>query len=114
VPGAFLTVADNPIYRVYNHDVRLWDFSAVADQQTAGLIMKLGGGFYIWALIAFLFFRWVSSNAPTLRPDASHVVRAGDLAGAPEAGDVLDVETSDLTFEDVQSAFSQAGEPISE
>ena len=110
VPGAFLTVADNPIYRVYNHDVRLWDISAVQDQQAAGLIMKLGGGFYIWGLIAFLFFRWVSRNAPTLRPDdADRVVGNG-----VSAIDLDDVEASDLTFEDVQTAFSKAGEPVTE
>ena len=29
-----------------------------ADQQAAGLIMKLGGGFYLWTLITVMFFRW--------------------------------------------------------
>lgn len=106
VPGAFLTVADNPIYRVYNHNVRLWDISAVADQQAAGLIMKLGGGFYIWALIAFLFFRWNNQNESTLRP--------GDDAIVIETTTAHRGEASDLTFEEVQSAFERAGEPISE
>ena len=101
VPGAFLTVAENPLYRVYDHDVRLWGVSAVDDQQAAGLIMKLGGGFYIWALIAFLFFRWVGRNEPTLRPGSDAIV-------------TTPTEASDLTFEDVQTAFQRAGEPVPE
>lgn len=106
VPGAFLTVADNPLYRVYNHDVRLWGISTVADQQAAGLIMKLGGGFYIWGWIAFLFFRWANRNDSTLRPDDADVVRDPAFA--------IDNDESDLTFEEVQSAFERAGEPVSE
>ena len=106
VPGAFLTVADNPLYRVYDHDVRLWGISTVADQQAAGLIMKLGGGFYIWALITFLFFRWVNRNDRTLRPGAADIVT--------EPAFVVDNDHDNMTFEAVQSAFDRAGEPVTE
>jgi putative membrane protein len=106
VPGAFLTVADNPLYRVYNHDVRLWGISAVADQQAAGLIMKLGGGFYIWAWIAFLFFRWANRDDSTLRPGDADIVH--------DPAFVINNGESDLTFEEVQTAFDHAGEPITE
>ncbi len=116
VPGAFLTVAEDPLYRVYDHDVRVWGLSAVEDQQTAGLIMKLGGGFYIWVLIAFLFFTWVSRNEKGLRPDG--VTAGSGSPGAPHGAspesDQGDAGDNDLTFEDVQSAFERAGEPISE
>jgi putative membrane protein len=105
VPGAFLTVAENPLYRVYNHDVRLWGISAVADQQAAGLIMKLGGGFYIWAIITFLFFRWVNRNESGLRPGD------GDVLGAPVSGG--DSDESDVTSQTVPSVLERAGEPIS-
>jgi len=98
VPGGFLTVAENPIYRVYDHDVRLWGVSVVDDQQAAGLIMKLGGGFFIWSCIAFLFFRWVSSHQTSFHPDK-------DGAAVP---------AEELTFAEVQTAFELAGEPISE
>ena len=110
VPGAFLTVAESPLYRVYDHDVRLWGVSAVDDQQAAGLIMKLGGGFYIWALIALLFFRWVSSNGPTLRPSDDDVVVVDPTRDPAES----ELAESDLTFAAVQSAFERAGEPVSE
>lgn len=103
VPGGFLTVADHPLYRVYDHDVRLWGINAVDDQQAAGLIMKLGGGFYIWTLIAILFFKWVSQNQSTLRPTEP----ARSVDEVAEGDDAL-------TFEEVQSAFERAGQPISE
>ena len=58
VPGAFLTFAQGAVYSVYDHDVRLWGIGVRADQQAAGLIMKLVGGMYLWGWIGVLFFRW--------------------------------------------------------
>lgn len=92
VPGAFLTFAEEPVYSVYDHPVRLWGISAVDDQQAAGLIMKLGGGFLIWTIIIFLFFTWVSRQE-SLRPDSN--------GSQPPV----------LTFDEVQTAFDRAGEP---
>ena len=101
VPGGFLTFAEDPLYRVYDHPVRLWGVSAVDDQQAAGLIMKLGGGFYIWTIIAFLFFKWVKENQDGWQP-------IGQIVPTATA------EEPPLTFEDVQSAFELSGEPVSE
>jgi putative membrane protein len=58
VPGAWLTMAGSPVYAAYDHLPRLWGISVVADQQYAGLIMKLGGGAWLWTLIIAVFFRW--------------------------------------------------------
>ena len=58
VPGGFLTFAQGAVYSAYDHDVRLWGIGLQADQQAAGLIMKLVGGMYLWAWIGVLFFRW--------------------------------------------------------
>jgi putative membrane protein len=58
VPGAWLTMAESPVYAAYDHLPRLWGISAVTDQQYAGLFMKLGGGAYLWGLIIVIFFRW--------------------------------------------------------
>lgn len=60
IPAGFLTFARVPIYSAYAFDGRIWDVSAVSDQQAAGVIMKVIGGFYLWTIIAFVFFRWVS------------------------------------------------------
>ena len=32
------------------------------DQQMAGVIMKLGGGFFLWTVITVLFFKWAARN----------------------------------------------------
>jgi putative membrane protein len=58
VPGAWLTMAEYPVYSAYDHLPRLWGISAVIDQQYAGLVMKLAGGAYLWGLIIVIFFRW--------------------------------------------------------
>jgi putative membrane protein len=99
VPGGFLTFAESPLYRVYDHPVRLWGIDPIADQQAAGLIMKLAGGAYIWTIIIVLFFRWVRGQQTSWHPTAS------EQTPAPEP---------ELTFADVQSAFDRAGAPISE
>lgn len=58
VPASFLTFGDGVVYSFYESVPRLWDISAIADQQVAGLIMKVGGGFLLWGIIAVLFFVW--------------------------------------------------------
>jgi putative membrane protein len=59
VPASFLTFASAPIYTAYIEAPRLFAWlTPVQDQQIAGLLMKIGGGLVIWAVIAVLFFRW--------------------------------------------------------
>ncbi|MGI8983582.1 MAG: cytochrome c oxidase assembly protein [Acidimicrobiales bacterium] len=58
VPASFLTFNDQPLYKIYATFPRLWGISALTDQQTAGLIMKIVGGLYLWVIIAIIFFRW--------------------------------------------------------
>lgn len=62
VPGGFLTFAQGAVYSAYDHDVRLWGIGLQADQQAAGLIMKLVGGMYLWTWIGVLFFRWAGAQ----------------------------------------------------
>jgi len=58
VPASFLTFGNTPLYRIYETFPRLWGVGALTDQQVAGLIMKIAGGFYLWTVIAVIFFRW--------------------------------------------------------
>lgn len=58
VPASFLTFADVPIYRIYEDLPRLWGLDVLTDQLVAGLIMKIGGGFLLWGVIAVIFFKW--------------------------------------------------------
>lgn len=60
VPASFLTFGDRPLYHVYEPFLRPWDISALADQRTAGLIMKILGGLVLWAVITVVWFRWYS------------------------------------------------------
>ncbi len=77
VPASFLTFGSHPLYQIYETLPRLWGISALDDQQTAGLIMKIVGGFYLWIVIAAIFFRWYAREeraeqqarrAPPARP----------------------------------------------
>ena len=58
VPASFLTFGSHPLYHVYEHFARPWRISALGDQRTAGVIMKLAGGAILWGVITRIFFRW--------------------------------------------------------
>ena len=59
VPAAFLTFSPLPLYALYELAPPLWlGFDPVRDQQTAGIMMNVVGGFVLWGIIAVLFLRW--------------------------------------------------------
>jgi len=58
VPASFLTFGTTPLYAVYVDMPKLWGISPMTDQLSAGLIMKIAGGFILWGVIAALFFKW--------------------------------------------------------
>jgi len=62
IPASFLTFGATPLYRFYVGLPHLWGLSTLEDQQTAGLIMKLGAGMLLWMLIAVIFFRWAADE----------------------------------------------------
>lgn len=62
IPASFLTLGDQPLYKIYETFPRLWGISAHTDQVLAGFIMKFGGGFILWAGITFVFFRWYNEE----------------------------------------------------
>ncbi|MDP9069555.1 MAG: cytochrome c oxidase assembly protein [Actinomycetota bacterium] len=70
VPASFLTFANTPIYEFYATVPRLWGIDVITDQQSAGLIMKIGGGLLLWLVITYLFFRW---NAAEERQEVDEV-----------------------------------------
>ena len=93
VPASLLTFGARPLYRIYETFPRLWGFSALDDQQVAGLIMKVGAGFYLWVVIAAIFFRWYArEERQAAHPD--------DAPG--DDGDVL-------LWEDVEAELRQLG-----
>ncbi|MEX2255764.1 MAG: cytochrome c oxidase assembly protein [Acidimicrobiia bacterium] len=68
VPASFLTFGDKPLYRFYEGLPHIWGLSTLEDQQMAGLMMKIGAGMLLWALIAVLFFRWAADEERRQRP----------------------------------------------
>ena len=100
VPAAFLTFSPLPLYGLYELAPPLWlGFDPTADQQAAGIVMNVGGGFVLWAIIATLFLRWAAAKeaedtaARRLRNEATlarmaaldpETAGAAGTAGAPE------------------------------
>jgi putative membrane protein len=68
IPASFLTFGTSPLYRRYESLPKLWGISALDDQLIAGLIMKIGAGLVLWALIAVIFFRWAAAEERRNRP----------------------------------------------
>ena len=62
IPASFLTFSNVAIYPAYGEAALTYGLTAVADQTIAGLIMKIGGTFYFWALMAIIWFRWASEE----------------------------------------------------
>ena len=81
IPSAFLVFGDATLYPAYESVLRPWDVNVVDDMQVAGLIMKLGGGFYLWTIIAVKYFRWAGEQERADR--ARRLERAGHTPVAP-------------------------------
>jgi putative membrane protein len=65
LPGiiaALITFSDRVIYPTYGAAPRITTLDPLADQQLAGLIMKLAGTFALWLLASIIFFIWANSE----------------------------------------------------
>ncbi|WP_436793898.1 cytochrome c oxidase assembly protein [Actinospongicola halichondriae] len=88
IPAAWLALADGVLYDAYDKPARLWGIGVTSDQQAAGLIMKLGGGVFLWIVIVFIFFRWSAKqdHGTTARraivDDDGNVVGVEDRVGS--------------------------------
>ena len=100
VPASWLIFADGSVYDVYDTAFRLWDVSVTSDQQAAGVLMKLGGGSYLWAVMAVIFFRWAygQQSGDPVRMAATRTPRSD-----PPPADAA------LTYDEVEAAFAAAG-----
>jgi len=100
VPASWLIFAEGSVYDVYDTAFRLWGVSVTSDQQAAGLIMKLGGGFYLWGVMAVIFFRWAYGQQSG---DAVRMERTRTARYDPVTPD------GSLTYGEVEAAFAAAG-----
>jgi cytochrome c oxidase assembly factor CtaG len=91
VPAAFLTFSPLPLYGLYELAPPLWiGYDAIADQQAAGIVMNVIGGFVLWGIIAALFLRWGKEQQEADRvangaSNAERLARAREAAGASTA-----------------------------
>ena len=112
VPAGWLTFAEGVVYSAYDHADPLWGISPTDDQQAAGAVMKVVGGFYLWALITIRYFRFTSGRREAdlarraRKQPTPNRERSGSYALTPD----LTFDT-DLTFDDVQRAFDEHPEP---
>jgi putative membrane protein len=65
VPASFFTFSQYPIYTLYELAPRVGGISAVSDQQVAGLVMKVAGGFLILGVMSVMFWRWYATEEKT-------------------------------------------------
>jgi putative membrane protein len=114
VPAGWLTFAEGAVYKTYDTEARLLGLTVTHDQQLAGGIMKIVGGFFLWGVIAVIFFRWASREdirdqrpIVVVRPDGTVVVPGRDEPPAAAADELED----DLTFEHVAAEFERLGPP---
>lgn len=112
VPASFLTFGAKPLYHVYETFPRLWGISALSDQQVAGLIMKIGSGFYLWTVIAVIFFRWYDSEERQAGAEPRAARPGGPGDGGPRQGTPpsTPVEDEVLLWADVERELRELGE----
>ena len=104
IPAAWLTFADDAVYRTYDQPVRVWGMSVTVDQQLAGAIMKTGGGIFLWTVIIYIFFKKFASGfeyGNTYR-------RPRPIPDAELTGDTALDDESPLTTADVEREFAKA------
>ncbi len=106
VPAAWLTFAEGIVYDAYDKPLRLWGISAVEDQQLAGAVMKVAGGFYLWSIVIYLFFvKFAVKDREAYNFKRSGAIPAAEITGHDE---------TPLTTEDVERAFASTTPPADE
>ena len=98
VPAGWLTFANGVVYKRYDIPVRVWGIDVINDQQIAGAIMKVGGTFFLWSIIIFMFFRRFGADE---KDPGYRRVRLSK----PEAPEVPEPDT--LTYEQVTEVFDR-------
>jgi putative membrane protein len=103
VPAAWLTFAESAVYTSYDKPLRLWGISVIDDQQMAGAIMKIAGGFYLWAIVIYLFFTKFAAR----HGESYDFKRQGRIPTAEITGN----DEIPLTTADVEREFARSVAP---
>lgn len=63
IPASFMTFSPFPLYGLYELAPPLWlGFDPLRDQQLAGVLMNVVGGFVLWVIIGVGFMRWAKAE----------------------------------------------------
>lgn len=113
VPGGWLVFANDVVYRNYDTPQRLWGIDALSDQQAAGAIMKLVGGFVLWGIIVTIFTKWAGAEMRRDEEERKARQRAARLSRQQqeEADAAAGADVSLLTFEHVAEEFARTPAP---
>jgi putative membrane protein len=104
IPSGWLSFAEGAVYSHYGRQpVRVWGMSPQDDQQLAAVFMQVGGGYYLWSIIIFMYFRRFSKNVER----ENSYRRADQLPTAEITGN----EEFPLTFAEVEGAFERSEAP---
>ena len=106
VPAGWLTFAEGTVYKHYDEPIRVWGLSPTHDQQLAGAIMKIGGGFFLRSVVIFLFFKPLSRNFE----QGNTYVRIVRIPSAEITGN----DEQPLMYADVQAVFDRTHPPTPE
>jgi putative membrane protein len=63
-----MTVGSKPLYHFDEHVHPLFGLTTLDDQRVAGLMLKLGGGLFLWMVITIVFFRWFAEEETHAAP----------------------------------------------
>jgi putative membrane protein len=103
VPAAWLTFAEGIVYDAYDQPLRLWGISAVDDQQLAGAVMKVAGGFFLWSVVIYLFFKKFA-----VRDDEAYDFRR---RGRIPSAEIIGHDEVPITTADVEREFAASTPP---
>ncbi len=70
VLGALITFSRKVIYKTYAVAPRLWEISALHDQEVSGLIMWVPGKLIFWLAMGVVFYRWFARETRADRPES--------------------------------------------
>lgn len=104
IPAAFLTAAEGVIYRGYADLPRMWGFDVIGDQQLAGVMMKVVTGFYLWGIIAVIFFRWALPRRGAPKYRGKLVSSTGEVVAAGPAQSQRNVDAAATGMASAQAA----------
>ena len=103
IPAAWLTFAEGVVYDSYDRPLRLWGISVVQDQQLAGAVMKIAGGFFLWSIVIYLFFKKFA-----VEDDTTYDFRR---RGKMPSAEIVGNDEAPLTTEDVEREFASTTPP---